>query len=182
MFSSVGGLRGGLALILVQTVVAAHTSTPDPRLKVRQARSTTPAAQRPHSPNNCFPLDLAASTPHTHTHGCNPAHWHTRSVRTSCTLPATTTNTHLDMAHVSVSRRGRLVPVADPSLPVCAAGFPLTPPPTPIHPPTHPTIGPCPLTHTYTLACRLFTRRWLCGCLVWCCSPLLSMQLPWVPS
>lgn len=34
LFSTVGGLRGGLALILVQTVVAAHTATPDPRLKV----------------------------------------------------------------------------------------------------------------------------------------------------
>jgi hypothetical protein len=36
LFSTVGGLRGGLALILVQTVVAAHTSTPDPQLKVNR--------------------------------------------------------------------------------------------------------------------------------------------------
>lgn len=34
LFSTVGGLRGGLALILVQTVVAAHGSTDDQRLKV----------------------------------------------------------------------------------------------------------------------------------------------------
>jgi hypothetical protein len=36
VFSTVGGLRGGLALILVQTVVAAHSSTDTSQLKVWQ--------------------------------------------------------------------------------------------------------------------------------------------------
>eukprot|EP00879_Flechtneria_rotunda_P032086 GHRR01035238.1.p1 GENE.GHRR01035238.1~~GHRR01035238.1.p1 ORF type:complete len:281 (+),score=79.07 GHRR01035238.1:449-1291(+) len=37
LFSALGGLRGGLALILVQTVVAAHGNTHDPQLKVVHA-------------------------------------------------------------------------------------------------------------------------------------------------
>lgn len=39
LFSTIGGLRGGLALILVQTVLAAHTSTPDLRVKVHESSS-----------------------------------------------------------------------------------------------------------------------------------------------
>jgi NhaP-type Na+/H+ or K+/H+ antiporter len=35
MFSALGGLRGGLALILAQTVLASHGATRDPQLKVR---------------------------------------------------------------------------------------------------------------------------------------------------
>jgi NhaP-type Na+/H+ or K+/H+ antiporter len=34
VFSALGGLRGGLALILAQTVLASHTATKDPQLKV----------------------------------------------------------------------------------------------------------------------------------------------------
>lgn len=34
LFSTAGGLRGGLALILAQTVIAGHHSVTDPQLKV----------------------------------------------------------------------------------------------------------------------------------------------------
>lgn len=36
-FSALGGLRGGLALILAQTVLASHGATKDPQLKVNDA-------------------------------------------------------------------------------------------------------------------------------------------------
>jgi NhaP-type Na+/H+ or K+/H+ antiporter len=35
LFSTVGGLRGGLALILAQTVLTKHKETEDPQMKVR---------------------------------------------------------------------------------------------------------------------------------------------------
>eukprot|EP00878_Enallax_costatus_P032705 GHUV01035962.1.p1 GENE.GHUV01035962.1~~GHUV01035962.1.p1 ORF type:complete len:295 (+),score=35.57 GHUV01035962.1:136-1020(+) len=59
LFSTVGGLRGGLALILAQTVIAGHHSVTSPQLKVRNVAGETDAGVECGS--RCMPQLTAVS-------------------------------------------------------------------------------------------------------------------------